>query len=118
MEKQVPLKKYLHALDNLICRERTAIIFLEMKRLERIQLEKKTLLILMQQVERTMDQESLELAIKIKNNNKRNELLLQAGLKLIGGLRQNINQRRSHTYSIGGEPVNRGIDSRIVKGRI
>lgn len=118
MEKQVPLKKYLDALDNLISRERTAIICLQMKRLERIQLEKKTLLLLMEQVERTMDQESLELAIKIKKNNKRNELLLQSGLTLIGGLQKKINQRRSYTYSVRGNSVNRGIDPRIVKGRI
>ncbi|MBU0946355.1 MAG: hypothetical protein KJ804_03175 [Proteobacteria bacterium] len=118
MKPELTLKHYLRVLDALIVRERTAIIYSQMKRLSIIQHEKKTLLLLMQQVERVVDQESLDLAIKIKRDNKRNELLLQSGLKLICGLRQNNNRRRSFAYSSAGSSLARGISPKILKREI
>jgi hypothetical protein len=118
MAKRSTLKQYLRVLDNLVTRERTAIIYAQMERLENIQHEKNTLLRMMQSVERVMDQESLDLAIKIRNNNKRNALLLHSGLKLICGLRQNVNRRRSLTYSSKGCSRNLAIRPKILKRSI
>jgi hypothetical protein len=118
MAKQSRLKQYLLILDNLIQRERTAIIYSQMDRLEKIQHEKNSLLIMMQNVEKVMDQESFDLAIKIKKNNRRNALLLKAGFKLIRTLRQDVNRRRSLTYSAGGHSRNLSICPKILKQRV
>lgn len=118
MTKQSLLNQYLHLLDDLIVRERTAIIYSKMEMLESIQQEKSTLLILLQHVDLSVDEETIDLAVKIRENNKRNELLLQSGLKLICGLRKNINRRRSSTYSSGGRSEIPGFSPRILKRSI
>ncbi len=115
MENKSRLKQHLLALNNLVKRERTAIIYSQMKRLENIQHEKNTLLIMMQSVDKVMDQESFDLAVRIRKNNKRNALLLKAGFELIRGLRQDLNRRRSLTYSAKGCSRNVGICPKILK---
>ena len=118
MEKQSKLKKYLRILDNLVTRERTAIIYSQMDHLEKLQHEKNTLLVLIQSVDKVMDQETFDLAVRIKKANKRNALLLKAGFKLIRGLRQNVNRRSSFSYSSKGCPRISSISPRILKRSI
>lgn len=118
MENQSMLKHYLQMLDELIVRERTAIIYSKMEILEDIQQEKSTLLILLQHVDRVVDQETLELAIRIRKNNRRNELLLQSGLKLVRGLQKSVYRRRSLTYSAEGRSQHAGFSPRLLKRSI
>lgn len=115
MTKQTTLKQSLLILDKLIRKERTAIIYSQMECLEKIQHEKNTLLIMMQNVDKVMDQESYDLAVRIKKNNRRNALLLKAGFKLIHSLRQDVNRRCSLTYSAQGHARNLSMCPKILK---
>lgn len=115
MTTEPTLKQYLRMLDKLVKRERTAIIYSQMECLEDIQQEKNTLLVLMQNVDKIMDDENYDLAVKIRNNNRRNALLLKSGFKLIHSLRHDLNRRRSLTYSARGRSRHLAICPKILK---
>ncbi len=118
MAKRSTLKHYLKVLDNLVTRERTAIIYGQMKSLENIQHEKNTCLIMMQNAERIMDDESYDLAVKIRKNNRRNAMLLKAGFTLIRTLRRDVSRRASITYSRKGQSQQLQICPKIMKQRV
>ena len=112
------LQKNLQELNDLLIRERQAITHLQMHQLDTIQQEKTRLLNLLQQAEKPVDQENTGLLTKIKTNNERNRLLLQAGLKLIGKLQDNVFRQLALTYAARGRSLNIGVGPRILNRSI
>jgi len=118
MNSATTLKKDLQALNDLLVRERKAITHLQIDKLNAIQQEKTRLLLLLQQAEKPIDQESNGLINTIKTNNERNRLLLQSGLKLIGKLQDNVFRRLALTYAAHGRSLNIGAGPRLLNRSI
>lgn len=118
MNSATTLKKDLQALNDLLVRERKAITHLQIDKLNAIQQEKTRLLLLLQQAEKPVDQESSGLINTIKTNNERNRLLLQSGLKLIGKLQDNVFRRLALTYAAHGRSLNIGAGPRLLNRSI
>lgn len=113
MNSSTPLQKNLQALNELLVRERAAITHLQMHKLDALQQEKTRLLLLLQQVEKPVDQECTSLISVIKKNNERNRLLLQSGLKLVRKLQDNVFRRLALTYAAHGRSLNIGDGPRL-----
>lgn len=108
------LAAQLHALNDLLIRERRAISHLRIHQLETIQLEKTALLKLLQQAERPADPKCTDLIGKIMTNNERNRNLLQSGLKLISKLQDNVFRRLALTYAAHGRSLQIGGGPRLL----
>jgi len=107
------LQRNLQALDDLLVRERHAIVYLQAGRMEAIQQEKIRLLKVLQQAEQ-VDAASSDLIKRIKVNNERNRMLLESGLQLIAKLQDNVFRRLALTYAAQGRSLTIGAGSRIL----
>lgn len=108
-----PLLHNLQALDDLLVRERHAIIYLQVGHLDAIRQEKIRLLKVLQQAEQ-VDAASIALIKRIKINNERNRMLLESGLQLISNLQDNVFRRLALTYAARGRSLTIGAGSRIL----
>jgi len=105
---------HLQALNDLLVRERQAIIHLRMAQLDEIQQEKTRLLKLLYQAEQRVDDAGTGLIKSIKSNNERNRMLLESGLKLIGRLQDNVFRRLALTYAAHGRSLTIGGGPRLL----
>lgn len=103
----------LQALDDLLVRERHAIVYLQVNQLDAIQQDKIRLLKVLQQAEQ-VDAASSTLVKRIKVNNERNRMLLESGLQLIAKLQDNVFRRLALTYAARGRSFTIGAGSRIL----
>lgn len=107
------LRNTLQALDDLLVRERNAIIYLRAGQMDAIQQDKIRLLKVLQQAKQ-VDTASTALIKRIKVNNERNRKLLESGLKLIAKLQDNVIRRLALTYASHGRSLTIGAGSRIL----
>jgi hypothetical protein len=108
------LKETLQALNDLLVKERQAIIHLQMQRLDEMQQKKTRLLLLLHQADQSVDAESAGLIKSIKTNNERNRILLESGLKLISRLQDNVFRRLTLTYAAHGRSLAIGAGPRLL----
>lgn len=104
----------LQALNELLIRERRAIIQLRIDRLGAIQEEKIGLLKVLHQAQPPVDPGCTGLIIQIRTNNDRNRHLLQSGLKLIAKLQDNLFRRLALTYAAHGRSLQMGAGPRLL----
>ncbi len=107
------LQSHLQELDDLLVRERHAIIHLRAGQMDAIQQEKIRLLKVLQQAGQ-VDAASCDLIKRIKVNNERNRKLLESGLQLIAKLQDNVFRRLALTYAARGRSLTIGAGSRIL----
>lgn len=112
--ERADLKQNLQALDDLLVRERHAIIHLRVGQMDEIRQDKTQLLKLLHQVEQSVDEESTGLIKRIKVNNERNRMLLESGLQLIGKLQDNVFRRLALTYAAHGRSLSIGAGPRLL----
>ena len=106
MEKKASQKNDLHALNEILQRERAAIINLRMDRLHRIQQDKTRLLLQIRKNAQAPDNEELTLIRKIQTGIRHNDFLLKSGLKLVEKMQGEILSRTAFTY--GGDAKTSG----------
>ena len=117
MKQEAELTKYLRMLNDILVRERNAITQLQMHRLANLQQEKTTILKKIAESEKCVDQDCLELAAKIQENNKRNRWLLRSSLDLVDKLQQNVHRRLALTYAPHGRSLEIDTGPRIMDQR-
>lgn len=108
------LNKNLQALNDLLVRERQAIIHLRMSQLVDIQCEKTALLKVLHQQENTVNDDEKTVIKAIKTNNERNRVLLESGLKLVKRLQDNTFRRLALTYAARGRSMQIGVGPRVL----
>ena len=108
------LKKSLQTLNDLLIRERQAIIHLRMSQLGDLQREKTQLLKVLHQQEHAVDDEEKLVIRAIQINNERNRALLESGLRLVKRLQDNTFRSLALTYAARGRSLHIGAGPRLL----
>ena len=117
MDQNTEVAQYLRMLNELLIKERNAIIRLQMRRLAAIQQEKTAILKKIADSEKCNDAECLELAAKVQANNQHNRWLLKSSLQLVEKLQQDVRRRLALTYAPHGRSLHIDTGPRIMNQR-
>ena len=114
MNTPSPRAQTLHALNDLLVRERLAITHLKMDQLGLLQQEKTHLLKALHAGEQAVDEAEKSMIRQITVNNERNRVLLESGLKLVKRLQDNTFRRLALTYAAHGRSLQIGVGPRVL----
>lgn len=114
MNQQLPRAQTLHALNDLLVRERLAITHLRMDQLGTIQQEKTQLLKDLHEGQQAVDEAEKSMIRQITVNNERNRVLLESGLKLVKRMQDNTFRRLALTYAAHGRSLQIGAGPRVL----
>lgn len=115
---QDTLYDLLQQLNELLIRERLAIIGLKMDLLSQLQTEKTDLLEQIHKNRNEIDDRCRELAARTKAGNRRNAWMLRTSLQLIARRKENVRRQLSLTYSPNGTAFNLDSTPRILTRRL
>jgi len=116
--KKSSLLTLLTTLNNLLIRERIAISQLKMEELAELQHHKTKLLEKIHSCKDEIDDNTRELAAKVKAGNRRNAWLLRTGLQLISHRQDNVRRRLALTYAPYGRTLQVDTSPKILDRRL